>query len=80
METETELVLQETIEEVGGSDPDFEGPARKKQKKKKSPPVGNTCCCLNVHDSSFNFLYFSFRKGGVAEGKGEAVGGERASY
>ena len=38
---ETEL-LQETIEEVGGSDPDFEGPARKKQKKKKSPPVGNT--------------------------------------
>ena len=63
METETEeLVLQETIEEVGGSDPDFEGPARKKQKKKKSPPVGNTCCCLNVHDSSFNFL-LQFQKG-----------------
>ena len=27
-----------------------------------------------------NFLLFSFRKGGVAEGKGEAVGGEGASY
>ena len=25
-------------------------------------------------------FYFSFRKGGVAEGKGEAVGGEGASY
>ena len=38
---EGETPLQETIEEVVGSDADFEGPARKKQKKKKSPPVGN---------------------------------------
>ena len=39
---EGETPLQETIEEVVGSDADFEGPARKKQKKKKSSPVGNT--------------------------------------